>query len=53
MTEKSGSSSFDSGSGCSINGSKQACKVKVSGAIHRLAIGSGQYSKVHILGHNS
>ncbi|KAL5481448.1 hypothetical protein EMCRGX_G021604 [Ephydatia muelleri] len=27
MTEKSGSSSFDSGSGCSINGSKQACKV--------------------------
>ena len=28
MTEKSGSSSFDSASGCSINGSKQACKLR-------------------------
>ena len=40
------SSSFDSTPGCSINRSKQACKVK---AIHRYAMGR-QASEVHILG---
>ena len=43
------SSSFDSTPGCSINGSKQACKVKASDAIHRYAM-ERQASEVHILG---